>query len=772
MCALGGAWCGYAVFSTKASLFGVAISLIVALYPRDWLRISALLASCFFLAAFSLTFAKDDYDALVETMPRGNEHFIGIIDDHVKREDGTTLLTARVTRVGTPAPLFMTQLYLRDAAAALPALSGHGIEFRGELLPFLQPLTSSDFNGYHFGLVKNLHARVYIAEADAVSISKQLTSNYFATTRETFRARAQSALTPYEASLLLALLIGDTSLFSPNDKEIFSSIGAQHLLAVSGLQISLLSWLCFLFVFPIVATLVPIRLFHHARAITALITTLCLVWFVGLAHFSPSAVRALLMAICILLPTIIARRIDVFDAFFASGLISLLWAPLLALDYGFLLSYAAVFGLLLAHRFQARLHVSTTSVVVRFTLSLFIFSLAAFLATLPIIAFVFQTVAPLSVVANALLLPLASLMQIPALVFGTLGCLINSDVLIQIAAFFCGVIEIAAHTLSQIIGGSMLLPFLSPTGLLISTCALTAIFFAWLSRQRWVIMLSLVALLWPAYEILHRHDLEVTVIPVGQGDATLFSFDNGQHLLIDAGGAVFKTQDPGAKTVVPTLKRKGVRTLDVLVISHPDPDHLKGAFAVLDAIVVKEIWHSGFRPQHPLTEQLREAAYARNIPLKTTTEIFGTHRFGSSLVQVLAPIGEDYYSELPANDNSLVLKISHGSHALLWPGDIEYFGEQLLVQHAHDLAATILKAPHHGSKTSSSEQFLDAVSPQTVIFSTGRNNRFRFPHNEVVTRLQRRGVQTWNTGEDGEISITFNQQKIVIDAYQPFKEKT
>ncbi len=766
---------GYETEASAALFIAAAISTLFVAFPHNVVRIVSFLCFAFFCTAWSAAQHKQRYDAEVAALSPNVQHYRGIVvDARINAKGQVRAIANVVASEDDPNRSFAIQLHLDDALAARGVTAGQHIEFRGAIKPFDQPLSPHHFDGTRFGYTKGCHGTVVLTDADALMLGPRIEESYFASLREMLRTRFLQALSPHEASMLLALLIGDTGLFDSDDKARFKAIGAEHLLAVSGLQISLLAWLCFALFYPLIALMLPLSLFHYARAATALCASICLFWFVGLADFSPSALRAFLMACILFLPTIWLRKIDALDALCASYLVTILWWPSAVVDLGFILSYAAVFGILMTHNASTSLRhrLRSKAITIRIAAHAALYSLAAFLATLPIIVVTFRTIAPFGVIANTVLVPFLTITQIPAIIGGVVGGLLNNVTIIKIAALFANLIDISAHLLADLGGRLMTLPILSSTALFLIALSLMCIFFAALTKRIPLYALAALLLLGPTAQVMHRDELLVTVMPVGQGDATLFSFDNGQHLLIDAGGAVFSSHDPGAEQVVPTLRRKGVLSLDVLVISHPDPDHILGAFAVLDAMPVKEIWHSGFSEHHPLTKRLVAYADKYAIPVKTIEDIYGRHQFGSSAVHVLAPAGSGFYPELRANDNSLVIRVATTHHALLWPGDLEVLGEHLVVVDGANLAATILKAPHHGSNTSSTPEFLQAVHPEHVIFSTGKNNRFHFPHDEIVTRYADRGVTTWNTAVDGEITITINRQKISIQGYErPLKKK-
>jgi competence protein ComEC len=475
------------------------------------------------------------------------------------------------------------------------------------------------------------------------------------------------------------------------------------------------------------------------------------------------------------IPTIIMRRVDYYDALFSAGVITVLWWPQAVLSLGFYLSYAAVLGLLLTHTASRHLinNMREYSISLAYLQSLFLASAAAFLATLPFVAIASRSFALFSIVANFFLLPLASICQIPAIILGLLGALLNYPTLIKAGSLGSNVLEIFTEAISTLLGGLFYLAPLSGVALFLLSLAANLIFHYGLTRRRALLLAAISCMIWPAFKLIPSPNLVVTVMPVGQGDATLFAFPSGEKLLIDAGGTMSSNFDPGARIVVPMLKKLCVKALDILVISHPDPDHIGGVFEVLDEIKVKEIWHSGFSQDHPLTNRLISVAKEKQITIKTIADIFGSHRFGESEVQILAPDPSGYYPELSANDNSVVVKIIHGGHSLLWPGDIELFGEKLLLSSNLDLSADILKAPHHGSKTSSSDAFINAVMPKAVIYTTAPRNRFGFPHTEIASRYQQRGIKEFNTAVDQEITIAINYQEISIaGAHKAFKEKT
>lgn len=742
-----------------------SVFLFALLFNNHQLRVFCLLLIAFFLAGAQTRYEIGRYEQKAASLSADETLYEGIIKEVQQKSDGSKKLYVSLST-------FNITLSLKDAASGLKVKPGMPFRIKARVLPFKKPLSPVHFDAYTYGLAHNLHGHAIISDPRHVSLGPKQSENKLLALRQKLSEVFFSVLTPHQASLLLALILGDTSLFDEEQKASYQNIGAQHLLAVSGLQVALIAYLCFLILLPFCGFLMPAKRAHYAHFIAGL-CTLFLVWFfVALCHWPKSAIRAALMASVVIIPTMIGRKHDILDAFFISALLALIYDPLSILDIGFLLSYAAVFGLISAHLLSASLihQLEKRSWLLKNTFNCFITAISAFIATLPIIAYFFGSIAPMGALANFLLVPAAALFQIPAIIFGLLGALFKSTLLIKLAAFFASIIEIMVQVLSELLGHVLYLPTLPILFWLLVALGLFLIIIGLFRFNRLLLLFALLITIIPiSLLILNKDDgLLVRILAVGQGDATLFSMPSGHHMLIDAGGQPFGNYDPGKAIIIPTLRRLGIKKLDVLVISHPDPDHILGAFSLIDIIPIKEIWHSGYKKEHPLTKRLEDKARINNIPIKNAQEIKGTHLFGSTKITVLAPnpTGEKaYFEELSANNNSLVLRIVHDGHALLWPGDLESIGENLLLKDAKNIEATILKAPHHGSKTSSTPDFIAAVNPRHIIYSTGYKNRFNFPHEEVVNRYKTRNIQSSNTAIDGEITIRIQDQHISLNSW-------
>jgi competence protein ComEC len=271
---------------------------------------------------------------------------------------------------------------------------------------------------------------------------------------------------------------------------------------------------------------------------------------------------------------------------------------------------------------------------------------------------------------------------------------------------------------------------------------------------------------------LARGHLEVTVLDVGQGDSIFVAFPDGRTMLIDGGGLAGSEwvggsrsgTDVGEEVVSPYLWSRGLKGLDVVALTHADHDHVDGLHAVLANFQVGELW-VGRDDERPAFRSVLEEARSRGIPVVHQSQGDEINWHGARTSVLWPPVNAND-GRLSPNDASLVLRLSDGQAGFLLAGDIEKRTEEKLVEEHAPIASDFLKAPHHGSKTSSTAEFLSAVAPRVAVVSVGEANPFGHPSESVVERYEQDGVRLLRTDRDGAITADTDGANFSVQTYK------
>jgi len=260
---------------------------------------------------------------------------------------------------------------------------------------------------------------------------------------------------------------------------------------------------------------------------------------------------------------------------------------------------------------------------------------------------------------------------------------------------------------------------------------------------------------WATFAAGHpRGVLRVTVLDVGQGDSALVDLPDGRAMLVDGGGFVGSPVDPGKSVLLPLLRARRRSSVDVVVLSHPHPDHFLGLVSAVPAIGVGEFWDTGQGREQGAGPEYAELVLGlsrRGVPIRGPSELCGPERaLGGARVEVLAPC-PSWDSALGANDNSFVVRVRYQGHGVMLMGDAEAEAEERLLARGVGLSADLLKVGHHGSRTSSSAALVRAVAPAVATLSTGVRNRFGHPHPTTLATLARLGVPALRTDRQGSV---------------------
>ena len=280
-------------------------------------------------------------------------------------------------------------------------------------------------------------------------------------------------------------------------------------------------------------------------------------------------------------------------------------------------------------------------------------------------------------------------------------------------------------------------------------------------------LLILNLLIWIKALNLPSPVLEVTFLDVGEGDSIFIRFPHQGNMLID-GGSVWRDYNAGERVIAPFLRKKGVRKIDLVVLSHPHLDHVGGLVYVIKNFKVGLILESG-QTHHSYTYQkFLKTVKKKNIPCKIGRRGQKIKGYKEAEIHILHPRGpliKDTNSDL--NNNSLVIKVTYKKVSFLFSGDIEEEAESDLLKLGKVLRSTVLKVPHQGSRTSSTEKFLRAVKPEVAVISVNKNNRFHHPHSLALKRLEKFGIKVYRTDRDGAVIMTTAGERVNIKRMNP-----
>jgi len=295
-----------------------------------------------------------------------------------------------------------------------------------------------------------------------------------------------------------------------------------------------------------------------------------------------------------------------------------------------------------------------------------------------------------------------------------------------------------------------------------------------------IIILSWLLIVHPFTHEYERGQLSVTFLDVGQGDAMLIAFPQGSLMLLDSGGRIAFDSREGYEegedvfvedrvgvaeaAVMPYLWRRGIKRLDWIAASHGHPDHVEGFAQIVRSFEIGQAVRPA-APSNNLSPDLFDQALrssglpARRLKRGDDFVIDGAR------VEVLSPPIQTEVRPLSENDQSLVLRVSFGNRSFLLTGDIEREAEEMLVASGSDLRADVLKVAHHGSKTSSTAEFLERVKPQHAVISVADPSPFGHPHPEALARLQTTGANIWRTSECGAITISTDGSDLRVETF-------
>lgn len=569
--------------------------------------------------------------------------------------------------------------------------------------------------------------------------------------RATFARGVWNVYPPRWAPLAEALVLGQREAVDPELRGRFTRAGLAHLLAISGLHVGLIA-----------AALLALARALRLPSIGARLSTLAAVCtYVLLIGAPASAVRAALMIGFLTLGRLSGRGISAYDVVGLAATLLMLIQPWSIVEPGFQLSFAGATAIAFANgEVRAAGWGRGHSPLVRGLIFAIAASLVTLLLTAPISATHFGRVTPAALLGNLVAVPLIGL-AMPALFLSA-----AASPWPALAAWPASAGVVLLRAVDAVAGWLSLSPWASidvpapgpvVTGVYVVLLVLAGLGLrgAWY-RRRLVLALGFAgaaAVVGPSLQgRLEGGRLRVYVLDVGQGDAIAIATPGRHWLLVDAGPNV-NGFDAGRSRVVPFLRRHGVRRLEAWLVSHPDLDHVGGGPAVLRALDVSHVVGPGW-----ITGQVGQLRVLRELARDSVRWIRGVAGARLAVDEVtlrfLHPEAGGDLGAGSTNDISIVFLLEYAKFRMLFTGDISAVAErELLERHRGEIRATVLKVAHHGSATSTSRPFLEAVNPELAVISVGQPNRYGHPAPEVMYRLAADSIVVRRTDRDGTVFL-------------------
>ena len=521
------------------------------------------------------------------------------------------------------------------------------------------------------------------------------------------------------------------------------------------------------------------------KRITKIITIIFLIFFMALTGFTASVVRASIMGILILTAGLVHRKSDTINNLGIASLIILICNPYTIIDAGFWLSFAGTMGIILLEEpinsYFQKFKICKIKPI-SWIINSFTITFAANIIIIPIMAYMFSTFSMTFWISNILAAPVMEFVTI----YGFLIYFI-SIFLLPLAKFLGIILNFSLNSLIKIAEITSLIPGSSiyiKTPYLLECIIYYLILFLIFNWKRikeklennkilekikknsykYISIILIFIILTNTISNKIFQEIKIYFVDVGQGDSTLIQTIEGKNILIDGGGSEFGSFDVGESILLPYLLDRRITTIDYLMISHFDSDHIGGVFAILENLKVKNIIIS---KQGETSENLKKFyEITNNKGIRTIIvkkgDIVEIDKY--SHFEILFP-EDNLIEDNILNNNSIVARFNSLNFSILFTGDIEEIAEKRLCElysGTDKLEAFVLKVAHHGSKTSSTEEFLELVKPKIALIGVGKNNNFGHPNIDVIERLENMGSKIYRTDNCGEIIIRINREKLQI----------
>lgn len=685
-----------------------------------------------------------------------------------------------ITQNGKEIKAQKKNIYIQENKTKIKLQYGDIIEVKGK---YEEPESRRNYKGFDYKLylkTKNILGTLKTTNIKKVSHKIENPIEYIESKSiklsENLKQKANDILPQEIASIFIGIILGDTTEISEEVIENFRNANMSHILAVSGMHMSYLILL---------ATQIIGKLIGKKQAYY--ISIILIIEYMFLTGFSASIIRAGIMGIILISSKIFYKNNDVLTNIAISALIILLKNPYTILDLSFQFSYGGTIGIILFQKFISKNFLEKI-IKSKKIIEIISVTISAQIIILPISIMQFNKLNIYFILTNLIIGFIIGPVMACGFIF-----LITLIINVKTAQIFSIILQIAIKTLiltSQIAK----LPY---SNIYLSTPNFIQIIIYFLSihifmfiyyiyntknktqtvkrfrniismikfylkyrmtpktKSRTKIISIIIIALIMVMQIIPK-DLKVYFVDVNQGDSTFIVTPKGKTILIDGGGSSYT--NVGKNTLLPYILDRGYTKIDIAIISHMDLDHCDGIIYLMDKIKIKTIIIGKQYEESDNYKRFVKLAKEKRIEVKIVEARENINIERNVNLDILWPDSKNKISENAINNNSLVFKLKYKKYSILFTGDIEEIAEKtILERYKNMLQSTILKVAHHGSKTSTTPEFLKAVKPRYALIGVGKNNKFGHPSENTIKKLKEMKVKIFRTDELGEITIKMNK---------------
>lgn len=644
---------------------------------------------------------------------------------------------------------------------------GDKIKFTGE---YVKPTGRRNYQGFDYSLylkTQKLYgtfegSSYIVLSTSCCSYVEKIVNNFKEKTKKALRDNLDEDL----AELCIGILIGDRNNLDEKIEEDFKKSNLTHMLAVSGSH----------FVYIIICIKYLEKVIKW-RNFNKVLTIIIIVLFMNLTGNTASVVRSGIMAIMLIVAKFFHRKSDVWTNMAISAVLALVYNPYTLFDIGFELSYGGVIGIVIFYdkvkdtlgKIIIKMH--KESKMLQYILEGTSVTISANLVIIPIMIYNFNTISFSFIVSNLLAGGLLGIIVILGFLLVFLSLMLG-----QTLSIFFYILNFLLKALTKIAEVCSKLPFsyiYVPTPKILGIFIFYSYLFFIINRDRLrvrifntlkvrIAILILIIIFNLGYPILSskEYGLEINFVDVGQGDCTLIRA-NGKNILVDAGGSKDeKSFDVGKNTVFPYLLDRGIVSLDYVIVSHFDSDHCQGFNFILKNMKVKTAIICNIGQESEEYNHFVILAKENKTKIRYVQKGSIIKLGKNKIIEILYPDKNEKINDNAKNNNAIVFKLTWNKFSMLFTGDIEEKAERKILEmyknKEEKLKSNILKVAHHGSKSSTMQEFLEIVKPSLALIGVGENNNFGHPNDMVLNRLEQSGCKTYRTDMLGEITITSN----------------